>query len=48
VTFPVAVDNASDTGCIPMTMGKYQMRGTPTLVVLDKPGPSEATSLWTD
>lgn len=38
VTFPVAVDKAPDTGAIPMTMGKYQMRGTPTLVVLDKLG----------
>ncbi len=38
IEFPVAVDRPSDKGPIPKTMGKYQMQGTPTLIVLDKPG----------
>ena len=34
--FPVAVDKASTKGAVPLTMEKYQMRGTPTLVVIDR------------
>ena len=36
--FPIAVDKPSATGPIPMTMKKYQLQGTPTLMVLDKQG----------
>ena len=36
--FPVAVDTPSTTGAIPLTMEKYQMRGTPTLIVIDQKG----------
>lgn len=36
--FPVAVDKPSAAGDIPLTMAKYQMRGTPTLIVIDRLG----------
>ena len=38
IQFPVAIDRPSDTGAIPHTMEAYQMRGTPTLILLDKKG----------
>ncbi|MDT3679662.1 MAG: redoxin domain-containing protein [Burkholderiaceae bacterium] len=39
VTFPVGVDaRADDGGEIPQTMRAYGMRGTPTLVVIDRAG----------
>ena len=38
ITFPVAVDRPSESEPIPKTMASYQMRGTPTLIVLDKNG----------
>lgn len=36
IAFPVAIDTPSGLGGIPKTMASYQMRGTPTLIVLDK------------
>lgn len=36
--FPVAVDMASAAGPIPVTMERYDMRGTPSLVLIDKAG----------
>lgn len=36
--FPIAVDMPSTTGPIPLTMEKYKMRGTPTLIVVDQQG----------
>jgi peroxiredoxin len=36
--FPVAVDTPSATGPIPLTMEKYQMQGTPTLIIIDQQG----------
>lgn len=36
--FPIAVDKPAATGPIPMTMKKYQLQGTPSLMVLDKQG----------
>jgi peroxiredoxin len=36
ITFPIAIDTPSDSGFIPKTMASYQMKGTPTLIVLDK------------
>ncbi len=38
VTFPVAVDAPGDASPIPKTMAAYEMRGTPTLVLIDKAG----------
>lgn len=38
ITFPIAIDAPSEQGAIPKTMASYQMRGTPTLIVLDKNG----------
>lgn len=38
ITFPVAIDAASPSGNIPKTMAKYQMRGTPTLILIDRSG----------
>lgn len=39
VAFPVGVDEAADDGSeIPKTMRAYGMRGTPTLVVIDRTG----------
>ncbi len=37
VTFPVAVDAAGD-GPMPQTMTAYQMRGTPSLILIDQAG----------
>lgn len=36
--FPIAVDTPSTKGPIPMTMEKYKMQGTPTLIVIDRQG----------
>lgn len=38
IGFPVAVDTPSAEGPIPRTMQAYGMRGTPTLVVIDRNG----------
>jgi hypothetical protein len=38
IRFPVAVDLAGTGGPIPRTMQAYGMRGTPTLIVLDRGG----------
>lgn len=38
IPFPIAVDRPSESGAIPMTMARYQMGGTPTIIVLDKKG----------
>lgn len=37
ITFPVGVDVAGE-GSIPKTMATYQMRGTPTLILIDAKG----------
>ncbi len=36
--FPVAVDTPSTSSAEPRTMRKYQLRGTPSLVLIDKRG----------
>ena len=36
--FPIALDSASAAGPIPQTMERYKMRGTPSLVLIDKAG----------
>lgn len=38
IKFPVGVDTASDGGGTPVTMSRYQMRGTPTLILIDRDG----------
>ena len=38
IQFPVGVDLPADTGPIPRTMAAYGMRGTPTLLIIDRAG----------
>jgi len=38
IKFPVGIDQPSDGMDIPQTMNLYQMRGTPTWVIIDKNG----------
>lgn len=38
IDFPVGVDQPGDDGPLPKTMARYQMRGTPTLVLIDRSG----------
>jgi peroxiredoxin len=36
--FPIALDSANAAGPIPQTMERYNMRGTPSLVLIDRQG----------
>lgn len=36
--FPIAVDRASTSGPIPLTMQAYGLRGTPSLLIIDQAG----------
>lgn len=36
--FPIALDQPSGAGPIPLTMERYKMRGTPSLVLIDRQG----------
>lgn len=38
LSFPIGIDRAPALGHIPMTMQAYGLRGTPSLVVLDREG----------
>ncbi|MCY4651916.1 MAG: TlpA family protein disulfide reductase [Dehalococcoidia bacterium] len=38
ITFPVGVDGYESGESLPITMGRYQLRGTPSLVVMDRAG----------
>lgn len=38
ITFPVGVDTASDNGPQPVTMQRLELRGTPSLVLIDRSG----------
>jgi hypothetical protein len=38
IGFPVAIDQPSSNGRIPLTMERYQLRGTPTLILIDRQG----------
>lgn len=38
LTFPIAIDQPSETGPLPRTMLAYRMQGTPTLVLIDRCG----------
>lgn len=38
LTFPIGVDAHEDNGTIPVTMRRFQMRGTPTAIVIGRDG----------
>lgn len=38
ITFPVGIDKPAEQGSIPQTMRRYQMQGTPTLILIDQQG----------
>src|SRR5690606_17828600 len=38
IDFPVGVDAPADAGPLPRTMAAYRMRGTPTLLLIDREG----------
>ena len=38
IAFPVGIDVPSDRGGLPRTMARYGMRGTPTLILVDRRG----------
>ena len=38
IAFPVGIDAPSDRGGLPRTMARYGMRGTPTLILVDRRG----------
>jgi len=38
LTFPIGVDAAGEDGPIPVTMRRYEMRGTPTSIVIGRDG----------
>ncbi|GGI82418.1 hypothetical protein GCM10007978_20300 [Shewanella hanedai] len=38
LSFPIAIDTASTQGVIPKTMHSYMLRGTPSIIVIDKQG----------
>lgn len=38
LTFPIAVDRPGEDGPLPVTMAAYGMRGTPTLILIDRLG----------
>lgn len=38
LTFPIGVDTPGPDGGVPLTMAAYQMRGTPTLALIDRRG----------
>jgi peroxiredoxin len=38
LTFPIGVDAPAEDGPIPVTMRRYQMRGTPTAIVIARDG----------
>ncbi len=38
ITFPVGVDTHDGRAALPITMGRFQLRGTPSLVVIDRAG----------
>ncbi|MGJ0427555.1 peroxiredoxin family protein [Methylocystis sp.] len=38
LTFPIGVDQPSENGPIPVTMARYEMRGTPTAILIGRDG----------
>lgn len=45
ITYPVGVDTAVEGDNIPKTMRDYQLRGTPSLIIIDRSGRIRANSL---
>ena len=43
LTFPIGIDEPSDTGSIPRTMQAYRLQGTPSLVLIDRAGRMRAS-----
>ena len=46
--FPIAVDRPGEDGPIPQTMAAYGMRGTPTLILIDRAGRLRKHSFGTE
>ncbi len=38
IQFPAAIDQPAPRGAIPLTMEQYRLRGTPTLLLIDRQG----------
>ncbi|MBS4003508.1 MAG: redoxin domain-containing protein [Afipia sp.] len=38
LSFPIGVDQAAESGPIPVTMARYEMRGTPTATLIGRDG----------
>ena len=38
LTFPIGVDQPTESGPIPVTMARYEMRGTPTAILIGRDG----------
>jgi peroxiredoxin len=38
LSFPIGVDQPADDGPIPVTMRRYEMRGTPTTIIIGRDG----------
>lgn len=38
LTFPIGVDQPGESGPIPVTMARYEMRGTPTAILIGRDG----------
>jgi peroxiredoxin len=38
IRFPIAIDKPAKNGNIPVTMSRYQLKGTPSLVLIDRLG----------
>jgi len=38
LTFPIGVDQPAENGTIPVTMARYEMRGTPTAILIGRDG----------
>lgn len=38
LTFPIGVDQAGKSDPVPVTMSRYQMRGTPTAIIIGRDG----------
>lgn len=38
ITFPVGIDENVEPGGIPVTMARYRLRGTPSLILIDRNG----------